>query len=109
MAVQGLLAIVERCLVLDTVDELQPPILDDRLDLPGQHDVFFLFHGDVYVDAVYVVDIRLVLLTLDDLVLLDDDDDLVVDHNAVLSLCHDVDVLDDDYSHSHCRRQSPDY
>ena len=32
---------------LDAVDELQPPLLDDRLDLPGQHDVFFVFHDDV--------------------------------------------------------------
>ena len=100
---------LEDLLVLDTVDELQPPTPDDRLDLPGQHDVFFLFLGDVDVqDVVDVVDVRLVLLTLDDLALLDDGD-LVVDHSAALFLCHDVHVLgDDDYSHSHCRCQSPD-
>ena len=87
-------------LVLDAVDELQHLVLD-------QHDVFCLLYDDIYVDDVYVVDVRLVLLNLDDLVVLDDGD-LVVDHSVVLSLCCDVDVLDDDYSHSRCRHQSPD-
>ena len=35
-----------------------------------------------YVDVVYVVDVRHVLLNLDDLVALGDGD-LVIDHNAV--------------------------
>ena len=88
-------------------DEFQPPILDDCLDLPGQHDALYLLYDDTFVDDVYVVDVKLVLLTLDDLVFLDDGDS-VVDHNVVLFLYHDVDVLDDDdYSHSYCRCQSP--
>ena len=51
---------------------------------------------------------KLVPLTPDDIVFLEDGDP-VVDHGIPLFLCYDVDVLDDDYFHSHCRCQSPDY
>ena len=70
-------------------DELQSPILDDCLDLPGRQDVLYLLYDGISADDVYVVDVRLVLLTLDDFELLD----------VVLFLYHDVDVLDDAYSH----------
>ena len=51
--------------VLDAV-ELQSLILDDLLDLHGQHDVLFLLYDDVDVDAFL------------------DDGDLVVDHDVAL-------------------------
>ena len=98
---------LDNLLVLDAV-ELQSPFLDDQLDLPGRHDVFYFLYDDTYVDDVHAVDVKLVLLILDGLVFLDDDGNLIVDHSTVTFLCHDVDVLDDDRSHSHSRRQSPD-
>ena len=55
-----------------------------------------------------LVDAKLVLLTLDDLALLDDGASGVI-RNVVLFLFHDVDVLDDVCSHSCCRCQSPGY
>ena len=68
--------------------ELQSLILDDLLDLPGQHDVLCLLYDDVDVDTFL------------------DDGDPVVDHNVALFFFHNVDALvDDDCSH---RCQSPD-
>ena len=81
-------------LVLDAADELQNLILDDHLDLPGQHDVFLFLYDDVYV-----VDVSLVLLTLDDLVTPDADhlaDVSMVGHDVDLFLYHVVDGLDDE-------------
>ena len=83
-------------------DELQPPVLDDCLDFTGQHDAVYLLYDDNYIDDVCMVDVKLVLLILDDVALLDDDASVVI-HKIVLSLYHDVDVLDND----DCRCQSP--
>ena len=90
------------------LDELQSPIPDDCLDPLGQQDVLYLLYDDISIDDVCIVDVKLVLLILDDLALLDDGAS-VVNHNVVLFLFHDVDILDDDCSHSYCRCQSPDY
>ena len=83
-------------------DELQPPVLDDCLDFAGQHDALYLLYDDISIDDVCIVDVKFVLLILDDLALLDDGASVVI-HNVVLSLFRDVDVLDND----DCRCQSP--
>ena len=93
-------------LVLDAADELQDLVLDDNLDLLGQHDVFLFLYDDVYI-----ADVNLVLLTLDDLLTLDADhlaDVSIVGHDGDLLFYQVVDVLDDDEQfHSCCRCQSP--
>ena len=68
---------LDELLGLDVVDDLQYPVLDDCLDLPGQQDVLYSLYDDIGVDDLYVVDVKIVLLTLDDLVVLDDDDPVV--------------------------------
>ena len=68
------------------LDEFQSPTLDDCLDLPGQQDVCYLLYVDVFVDDIYVVDVELVLLALDDIGVAD----------VVLLLYHNVDVVEDD-------------
>ena len=83
-------------------DDLQPPALDDYLELLGRQDVLYLLYDDISIDDVCIVDVKLVLLILDDLALLDDGASVVI-HNVVLSLFRDVDVLDN----GDCRCQSP--
>ena len=90
------------------LDELQSPIPDDCLDPLGQQNELYLLYDDISIDDVCIVDVKLVLLILDDLALLDDSAS-VVTHKVVLFLLHDVDILDDDCSHSYCRWQSPGY
>ena len=84
------------------LDELQPPALDDCLEPLGRQDVLYLLYDDIYIDDVCIVDIKLVLLILDELALLDDGASVVI-HNVVLFLFHDVGALDNGYR----RCQSP--
>ena len=41
---------LDELLGLDVVDDLQYPVLDDCLDLPGQQDVFYPLYDDLDVD-----------------------------------------------------------